>query len=90
MFDGILVQQEPYICVVNCYTQLDKGYDGKLYTSYDAIKECFMTLNKMNNDLTPRQIYIPYRYGAGLGGGVWSKVESIIDKVCPGVIACRI
>jgi O-acetyl-ADP-ribose deacetylase (regulator of RNase III) len=90
MFDGILVQQEPYICVVNCYTQLDKGYDGKLYTSYEAIEECFKTLNKMNKDLTERQIYIPYNYGSGLGGADFDKVVEIIDRVCPGVIACKI
>lgn len=90
MFDAILVRQEPYICVVNCFTQLDKGYDGKLYTNYEAIEECFSTLFRMNKDLTERQIYIPFNYGCGLGGGDWTTVMSIIDRVCPGVIACKI
>lgn len=78
------------VYIANCFTQFDKGYDGNLYTNYEAIETCFKTLNQMNKTLYMTQIYIPYYYGCGLGGGTWSVVASIIEKECPGVIACRI
>lgn len=78
------------IFVANCFSQFDKGYDGKLYTNYDAVKTCFKTLHLMNKTAYYTQIYIPYNYGCGLGGGSWETIEKIIDSVCPGVIACRL
>lgn len=76
--------------VANNFSQKDKGYDGKLYTNYDAVRKCFESINTMNKTLYRTQVYIPFNYGCGLGGGSWGTIEQIIDDVCPGVIACRI
>lgn len=76
--------------IANNFSQKDKGYDGKLYTNYEAVRKCFETLNTMNTTLYKTQIYIPFGYGCCLGGGDWNIIESIVDEVCPGVIACRI
>lgn len=67
--------------VINCYSQLDYGYDGKQYTDYDAIRECFSRIVSLLriNDLTDVNIAIPYMYGCGLGGGDWEKVSRIIE-----------
>ena len=73
--------------VFNCFTQFDRGYDGKLYTSYSAIETCFENIAKLNSDMP---IYIPYLYGCGLGGGDWEIVSTIIESKCPNVTACRI
>lgn len=76
--------------VVNCFSQRDKGYDNKLYTNYEAVENCFKTLYIMNRTAYGAQIYIPFNYGCGLGNGNWETITEIIDKVCPGVIACQI
>lgn len=81
-----LVNVAPNVNVFNCFTQFDRGYDGKLYTSYSAIETCFSNIAKLE---TPFPIHIPYLYGCGLGGGDWEIVSSIIDSKCPNVIACR-
>ena len=81
-----LVNVEENIIVFNCFTKFDRGYDGKLYTSYSAIDTCFTNIGKLQ---TKYPIYIPYLYGCGLGGGDWETVQTIIDSRCPNVIACR-
>ena len=85
-----LIDVAENIYVANCFSQFDKGYDGKLYTDYTAIETCFKTLNQMNKTVFMTQIYIPFNYGCGLGNGDWNIVSEIIDTHCPGVIACRI
>lgn len=81
-----LVNVEENVIVFNCFTQFDRGYDGKLYTSYSAIDTCFTNIGKLQ---TEYPIHIPYLYGCGLGGGDWETVKTIIDARCPNVIACR-
>ena len=62
--------------ILNCFTQLDYGKDGKRYVSYDAIDDCMVYINEY---LDPRtgNISMP-KIGAGLGGGNWEVIESII------------
>lgn len=74
--------------VVNAFTQFNYGYDGKQYTNYDAIEEVFCRLKLVNIKKIP--VYIPYQYGCGLGGGNFSVVSEIIEKVYPEVIVCRL
>lgn len=61
--------------IINCFTQLFYGYDGKKYVNYDAIYECFrnITLN-----FPKESIAIP-KIGAGLAGGNWEVISRIID-----------
>lgn len=61
--------------IVNCFTQLDYGYDGKRYLNYVALAECFKSLTlTFEGD----KIAIP-KIGAGLAGGDWNIIEQIIN-----------
>lgn len=60
--------------ILNCYTQLFYGYDGKKYVSYDAIFDVFRRLILMGIE----EIAIP-KIGCGLAGGNWEIVSRIID-----------
>jgi len=73
--------------IINAFTQFNYGYDGKLYTDYGAIEEVFARLKIINIKKT--QIYVPYKYGSGLGGGNWDLVQKVIHKVYPEVIVCK-
>lgn len=71
----------------NAFTQFNYGYDGKLYTNYDAIKKAFSHLKLVNIRSIP--VYIPYQYGSNLGGGRWETVNEIIAEAYPNVIVVR-
>lgn len=73
--------------VANMFTQYDYGYDGGLYTNYDAIESAFKRLKMVNYKKLP--VYIPYRYGSGLGGADWNVVLEAIESVYPEVIVCQ-
>ena len=62
--------------ILNMFTQNYYGYDGKLYLSYEALRECFENIMKF--DVT--ELAIP-RIGCGLAGGDWEKVKEIINDV---------
>ena len=61
--------------ILNCFTQLEYGYDGKKYISYDAIYEIFKDLTISTNI---KELAIPI-IGCGLAGGNWEIVSRIID-----------
>lgn len=62
--------------VANIFGQLSFGYDGKLYTDYQALDQAFGTLASM----TSSSLAFPYGFGCGLGGGDWNKVYALIEK----------
>lgn len=76
------------LSIVNAFTQYFYGYDGKQYTDYNAIVNAFGRLKLVNYKNRP--VYIPFNYGCGLGGGDWNVVDSIIEKVYPEVIVCKL
>ena len=63
--------------VFNMFTQLNYGYDGKLYVDYNAIKKCFDYL--VENCYYVKKIAIP-KIGCGLAGGEWEIVKEIINE----------
>ncbi len=63
--------------VANLITQEFYGTSGNRYVSYDAVDECFDNLFARN---IPKQIVNIPKIGAGLGGGDWSVIESIIES----------
>jgi len=67
--------------IVNAYTQYDYGYDGKRRVDYDAIRNCFSRVAESFED---RRIAYP-KIGAGLAGGDWSIISSIIDMELDGM-----
>ena len=73
----IEVSDKPRLYVANMITQEFYGTSGKRYVSYDAVDECFDNLLARNR--YKYEINIP-KIGAGLGGGAWSVIESIIES----------
>lgn len=61
--------------IVNCFTQLNYGYDGKRYLNYAALVECFKHLTVT---FPNARIAIP-KIGAGLAGGNWEFIEELIN-----------
>lgn len=71
------VQITDRLVVANAFIQEDYGHDSKRYASYDAIDTCFAAINQYANKFN-----LPVKYpkiGAGLAGGCWSIISSIID-----------
>jgi O-acetyl-ADP-ribose deacetylase (regulator of RNase III) len=71
--------------ILNMYTQYhySRRTDGKPNVEYDAIESGFHLLN-IHYKGTGKIIGIPL-IGAGLAGGNWSKIESIINEVTPDI-----
>jgi O-acetyl-ADP-ribose deacetylase (regulator of RNase III) len=63
--------------IVNAITQEFYGYDDRLYTDYDAIRECMKKI--AHNAQHGFKIAMP-KIGCGLGGGDWNKVKKIIEE----------
>lgn len=65
--------------VINMFSQLGYGYDGKRYTSYDAFWNCLNLIK----EIVPKgkKIGFPYRIGCGLGGANWPVIETMIEMV---------
>ena len=79
----ILVDYEPDRYVVNMFAQLNYGYDGKRYTSYDAFWNCLNELKQeMPEDAT--SIAFPYKIGCVRGGANWKIIRAMIEEVFAG------
>jgi O-acetyl-ADP-ribose deacetylase (regulator of RNase III) len=65
--------------IANCATQYNYLPRGVCHASYDAIRKAMQTVKEyaVNNDLS---VAIP-KIGAGLAGGDWDKIESILEEV---------
>lgn len=65
--------------VINMYSQLNYGYDGRRYTSYDAFWNC---VNLIKQSVpTDKKIGFPYNIGCGLGGANGNVILTMIDTV---------
>jgi hypothetical protein len=71
------INERQAIC--NCFGQENYDYDGKCYTSYEALEEIFGFLKEEFKD-TNTSIAIPYLMGCARGGGNWEIVYKIIYK----------
>lgn len=73
-------QQYDELVVVNAVTQEYYGRDNRLYTSYDAVRNCFKDLAALAETLdVPKIVNFPL-IGCGLGGGDWRVVQQIIEE----------
>lgn len=70
--------------IVNMVTQNFFGRDGKRYAKYDWIADGFYTLNSYCKRGNIKQVAMPM-IGAGLGGGDWNVIKSIIESECTDV-----
>lgn len=64
----------PQVC--NFFSQLNYGYDGARYTSYDAFWDCLNWLKKTTPE--GKSIGFPARIGCGLGGANWDLISQMI------------
>lgn len=72
---------EQWIC--NMFAQDKYGYDGKVYTSLEALQNCFtqlywLTFEKNNN--FNDKIAMPYEIGCVRGGADWNVVYKMIEN----------
>lgn len=72
--------------VANVFGQDFYGAD-KMHTNYAAVEKAFTTLNSIREDLP---VFIPYLMGCDRGGADFATYSSIVDRVCPGVAACKL
>ena len=63
--------------VINMYSQLKCGYDGKRYTSYGAFEEALSQIKKRVP--AGSKIGFPKNIGCGLGGGNWKVISAMIE-----------
>lgn len=75
------IEEDRY--VVNCFSQLTYGVDGKQHTNYEVVEKCFRNVIALfrAENLSLNTVAIPYGYGCGLGGGDWNIVSKIIEDV---------
>ncbi len=66
------------VVIVNLFAQENYGYDGKQYTSYGALKNCF---ESVRNSFSNQKIAIPYLLGCHRGGGDWNVVYAMIKEI---------
>ena len=73
-----IIIKDKILTIINAYTQYDYGFkrDGLPPVDYFAIRKVF---RQINSDFKGKKIGIP-KIGAGLAGGDWSKIQSIIEQ----------
>lgn len=71
--------------IANLFAQNDYGYDGKQYTSIEALQSCFYsiknTLGIKYGIFHNAKIAMPYKIGCVRGGADWSVVYKMIDEI---------
>lgn len=75
--DVQLLQVENDIVIANMIAQNGIGKPDKDRIDYDALEKCLKTVGDYARGLNCKVI-LP-KIGAGLGGGSWNKIESIIQ-----------
>jgi len=77
------VPVENQLVVVNMCAQHHYGEDGKPPVRYWALRSCLRDLAKEAKRVGA-SIHCP-RFGAGLSGGSWEKIEQIINEELPDI-----
>ena len=75
---AVKVEDGKYIC--NLFGQLNYGYDGKRYTSYDALCRGLEHIKEVakREELS---VALPFGIGSVLGGANWNIVYTMIDEI---------
>ena len=71
-----IYNKDKMVTMVNAYTQYDMGAWNKPF-DYEAFE---IVLGKIKNHFKVQTIAMP-KIGAGLAGGDWNKIESIINTI---------
>ena len=64
--------------VINMFSQYDYGYDGKMYTSYDAINTCLGKVKDYCIKNGHKRIALPYKMCCCRGGANWDVIMAMI------------
>jgi O-acetyl-ADP-ribose deacetylase (regulator of RNase III) len=75
-----IVEVSPDKFVVNLFGQEHYGYDGRRYTSYDALYEGLLCIKNMAQKYN-KSIAIPFKIGCERGGADWFIVDAIIQRI---------
>lgn len=67
--------------VCNLFGQLQYGYDGKRYTSYDAVSDALERLRDFCVEKGVKSIAFPKKMGCGLGGARWVVIGMMILEI---------
>jgi O-acetyl-ADP-ribose deacetylase (regulator of RNase III) len=78
MIQTVKVETNKY--VVNMFAQDKYGYDGKRYTSYDALDKCLQQVAEFCRNEMIDYIAIPYNMSCDRGGASWNVVLSLIEN----------
>jgi O-acetyl-ADP-ribose deacetylase (regulator of RNase III) len=79
----ILHWLNPELAIANAITQDGFGRDGQRYVSYKAVHDCFENMSVLSLH-TGLDLHYPL-IGAGLGGGDWSIIQSVINSATKGI-----
>lgn len=77
---SVLVDDSKPQYVVNMFSQENYGYDGKRYTSYDALHDCLEQVAKVARQQN-YSVALPYNMGCDRGGANWNIVYAMIEEV---------
>ena len=66
--------------VLNLFAQENFGYDGRRYTSYDAIDTCLEKVAKKCNEKGIKSIALPYHMSCDRGGANWNIIMEMIKQ----------
>ena len=75
-----VVKVESNKYVVNMFAQEYYGYDGKRYTSYDALDTCLKKVAKICEEEGIKKVTIPYNMSCDRGGASWNVVVCLIEE----------
>lgn len=78
------------LAVINIISQLHYGYDGKRYSDYSAINQCFTGIAADIHYMPNNQVYLPYKIFSDRGGADWQIVSKMIDFYFPNAIVCKL
>ena len=76
----LFVETEDGKCIGNMFGQDNYGYDGKQYTSYEAIEQC-LTNVYYHCKTYHKTAAFPYGLASVRGGASWDKIYEMIEYI---------
>lgn len=64
--------------VINMFSQDKYGYDGDMYTSYDAVNTCFGKIKDYMSTNGFKRIALPYKMCCCRGGANWGVIMALL------------
>lgn len=64
--------------VINMFSQDKYGYDGEMYTSYDAVNTCLRKTREYCDKNNLKTISLPYKMCCCRGGANWDVIMALI------------